>query len=100
MEWVRQLLRLFGWKNQQFESLTETQIGHWKVRVWRSHETLERAASAGHKDFETDLLNATIYGDNAAPVSLAKIIMRQPGVSCVAVVDANGNGVSAYPDWH
>ena len=47
-------------------------------------------------------ISAIIENFSHAPQSkvMQAMIMKLPRVACVAIVDANGNGVSASPDWH
>lgn len=97
MEWLKQFARLFGWKNRQFESLHEWNRGPWKIRVWRTERSLGDAYTNG-----TQAIEAVIdrFDPQHKPVQLHEELMRLADVACVAIVDANGNGVSAYPDWH
>jgi hypothetical protein len=98
MEIVKQVARLFGWKNAQFESLWERNVGEVKIRVWRASSSLEQA---GDPKDRADI-DAVIDNFEHAPTSkiMQRTLMALPRVACVAIVDANGNGVSAYPDWH
>ena len=43
MEVIRQIGRLFGYKNRQYETLTEVNTQGWKVRIWREAKSLEEA---------------------------------------------------------
>lgn len=96
MEILKQAARLFGYKNKQFETLTEFMIGGAKVRIWRQAKTLEAACAFPHEDYR----NAVISVVNHAPMDAwISEIMKLPSVACVAIVDAKGNGISAYPDW-
>jgi len=51
MEWLKQFARLFGWRNRQYECLTETNVGGLKVRVWLSCKTLADAVWFDHGRF-------------------------------------------------
>lgn len=97
MEWLKQFARLFGWKNRQYETLTEANVRGLKVRVWATQASLQGALSFDHERL-ADKISAVAEHQPAS--KLHEEIMRWPGVACVAIVDANGNGVSAYPDWH
>lgn len=98
MEWLKQFARLFGWKNRQYESLYEWNVGETKIRVWRTADSLEQAGDLADR-IE---ISTIIENFRHAPQSkvMQATIMKLPRVACVAIVDATGNGVSAYPDWH
>jgi len=99
MEIVKQVARLFGWKNQQFESLHEWNKDGFKIRVWRTCSSMEAASFERCADISKFLDLACANGNWFVSDVHAKL-MAMPRVACVAIVDANGNGVSAYPDWH
>jgi len=96
MEILRQAARLFGIKNRQYETLSEVNAGGWKVRIWRTAGSLKAAQA-----FDQGAMQASMLGivETLAPEFWAKELMKLPGVACVAIVDARGNGISAYPDW-
>jgi hypothetical protein len=72
--------------------------GHLKIRVWRTEPSLGDAYTA---DFVTITNVIDAFGPSGGhPIALHAALMALPRVACVAIVDANGNGVSAYPDWH
>lgn len=98
MEWLKQFARLFGWRNKQFESLHEWNQDGWKIRVWRTNASLTEAYGESCRDIEMELSWCPDVGRNVR--DLHAKLMAMPRVACVAIVDANGNGVSAYPDWH
>jgi len=96
MEIIRQAARLFGHKNKQFETLTELNTQGHKIRIWRAAKTLELA-----KVFEQDQFQEQM-SQIASSVPRDKwevAFMRLRKVSCVTIVDANGNGIACYPDW-
>ena len=97
MEWLKQFARLFGWRNRQYESLHEWNRGPWKIRVWRTERSLGDAYNNGTQRIEAIVAE---FDPSHKPISLHERLMALPNVACVAIVDANGNGVSAYPDWH
>ena len=97
MEIVKQVARLFGWKNAQYESLHEWNRGPWKIRVWRTESDLEGAYTTSASELWRVI---STFSEDDGPRRLHKALMSLPRVACVAIVDANGNGVSAYPDWH
>lgn len=101
MEWFKQIRRLFGWKNVQYESLLEFSVGNKKVRVWTTHTSLRNAED--HKyEFRRETLQFLV--DNSEYQSnedLIKLICKnEPDVACIAITNENGNGISYYPDWH
>lgn len=98
MEWLKQFARLFGWRNRQYESLHEWNERGLKIRVWRAHPSIAEASAHEALDLEEAVYDFRTNG--LAPDWLQDRLMRYPRVACVAIVDANGNGVSAYPDWH
>lgn len=97
MEIIRQAARLFGHKNRQYETLTELNAGGFKVRIWRSAKSLEAAKAFDHAKLQ-EHMQQVASGLPRDQWEMA--LMRFPNVACVAIVDANGNGVSSYPDWH
>lgn len=96
MELLRQAARLAGRKNPQFESLTEVNHADWKIRIWRTAETLEAARTFDHASMQAGMLQA-IHA--ISPDKWLAALMKLPNVACVAIVDPTGNGASAYPDW-
>lgn len=96
MEWLRQLFRLFGRKNPQFESLTEFVGNGLKVRVWRTEANICEAAAPDRND----LCDVWLKNIQRPVVVIANEFGALPRVACIAIVDDNGNGVSYYPDWH
>lgn len=97
MEILRQAARLFGHKNKQYETLTEITAQGAKVRIWRSAKSIEAAKAFNHTQFAQHIRSVT---DSLPQDHWEAALMRLPNVACVAIVDANGNGVSSYPDWH
>ena len=96
MEILRQAARLAGVKNPQFESLTELNHEGWKIRIWREAKTLEAAKTFNHAALQESM--RMVVGSKA-PDDWFAALMKLPNVACVAIVDPNGNGTSAYPDW-
>lgn len=100
MEILRQAARLFGRKNPQYETLTEVTFNGeatLKVRVWRAAKTLDEAKAFDHGRLKGHI-GAVI---NNYPVEKWQgVLMQLPNVACVAIVNASGDGVSSYPDWH
>lgn len=97
MEILRQAARLFGRKNPQHETLTEVATASGKVRIWRTVKTLDEAIQFDHRRFTGHIRAVT---DNFPVEKWQGVLMQLPNVACVAVVNADGNGVSSYPDWH
>ena len=97
MEILRQAARLIGRKNPQYETLTEVNTGLGKVRVWRTAKSLAEASQFDHRAFKAQVRAVT---DMSAFPEWQRMLMRLPNVACVAVVNADGDGVSSYPDWH
>ena len=95
-EILRQAARLAGVKNPQFESLTEINWLEHKVRIWRTAKTLDDAKAFDHVAMQTAMLEAIIA---LSPNDWFAALMKLPNVACIAIVDPNGNGASAYPDW-
>lgn len=93
---IHWIARLFGYRNEQFESLTEYYDNGVRVRIWRSERSLEAAAAPDTRDLEDAWANTP----QTDIVILARAIGSKPRVSCVAIVDRDGNGISYYPDWH
>lgn len=98
MEWLKQFARLFGWKNAQFETLTEINVSGMKIRIWGSHTTLDAALSFDHEDFSRRI--ELLASDYTSREKLYRRLMQIKNVACVAIVNDRGNGVSVYPDWH
>jgi hypothetical protein len=100
MEWLRQFARLFGWKNAQVETLTEWTIGQWRVRVWRTQPSIYAAFEADNRDLRAST-NAIVCGrDGPTAAQIVAALAALPRIACIAIVDADGNGISVYPDWH
>ena len=97
MEVIRQIGRLFGYKNRQYETLTEVNTQGWKVRIWREAKSLEEAEQFDHASLQARMLAICETLDRKA---WHADLMKLPKVACVAIVDAQGNGVSGYPDWY
>lgn len=97
MEILRQFARMLGVRNRQFETLTELNFEGLKVRIWRDAPSLEYAQAFDHEIMRAEMLK--ICQTHASGEWQAKM-MDMPKVACVAIVDKDGNGVSAYPDWH
>lgn len=95
MEIFRQLARPFGFRNRQFETLTEINLDGRKVRIWRTARNPKTAAGFDHADFRAQMF-AACTGPEADWLGR---LMKLPNVACVAIVDPAGCGVSAYPDW-
>jgi hypothetical protein len=96
MEILKQAARLVGFKNRQYETLTEITSGLWKIRIWRQAKSIEAADAFDHDKFKGLMRQiATTQPRSSWTASLMKL----PHVACVAIVDQNGDGVSAYPDW-
>ena len=99
MEILRQAARLFGIKNRQYETLTEVSVHGeetLKVRVWRTAKTLDAAKTFDHSAFKAKM-HETI--DALSVEAWQAALMKLPAVACVAIVNADGDGVSSYPDW-
>ena len=99
MEWLKQFARLFGWKNTQFETLTEANAAGLKIRIWSTRPTLEEATCFDHDAFAQQIeqiANSYAYSRE----KLFRRLMAMPNVACVAIVNQGGQGVSVYPDWH
>lgn len=96
MEILRQAARLFGVKNPQYEALTEVNEAGLKIRIWSQCKTLEDAKAFDHPRRQEQMkeIAASLPADQ-----WSQAMMRLPAVACVAIVNAEGNGVSAYPDW-
>lgn len=97
MELFRQVLRLFGVRNRQQESLNRYYVGQFEVRVWRTQRSLDLAIAPDNRDIIA--LTTGLNGLDVAPMEIVKAVSRLPRVACVAVTE-NGNGVSFYGDWH
>lgn len=97
MEILRQAARLFGRRNPQYETLTEVATASGKVRIWRTVKTLDEATQFDHRAFKAQVRAVT---DMSAFPEWQRMLMRLPNVACVAIVNADGDGVSSYPDWH
>ena len=97
MEWLRQFARLFGYKNRQYETLTEVECDGHKIRIWRTAPTLLHAQDFDHTTFALSVME---FAEDHNPSEWHYELMRLPHVACVAIVDSHGNGVSAYGDWH
>lgn len=97
MEILRQLARLVGHKNRQYETLTEVNVQGYKVRIWRQARTLEQAKRFDHFAYAEHMANVC---SQLKPEEWSAMLMKLPDVACVAIVNAQGNGVSAYPDWY
>ena len=97
MEIIRQAARLFGRRNRQYESLHEWSKNGWKIRVWRTEPSLGHACTVPADDLVAAI---DAFEPGLKLRQMIEILMRMPRVACVAIVDASGNGVSAYPDWH
>lgn len=109
MEILKQIARLFGRRNPQFESLTEfvayddpvsmadtERRIKLRVRIWRTETNICEAAVPDRRD-----LNDMWRACAARPVVvIANEFGSMDRVACVAIVDAQGNGLSYYPDWH
>lgn len=96
-EILRQIARLFGQKNPQYETLTEIVTGVNKIRIWKTHKNLEATTQFNHQNFSKQVRLIT----DMHPVETWPILLMQiPNVACVAIVNTEGNGVSIYPDWH
>ena len=96
-EILRQAARLAGVKNPQFESLTELNHHGYKIRIWRTAKTLEAAQTFDHASLQYVMRDAIVA--TLTPDDWFTALMKLPNVACVAIVDPNGNGASAYPDW-
>lgn len=96
MEIIRQFGRLIGIKNKQYESLTEINFEGYKIRIWRTAGTLKKAQDFDHTKLKADM--EAIVSTTAGEHWTAEL-MKLPKVACVAIVDASGCGVSAYPNW-
>ena len=96
MEWLKQFVRLFGFKNAQVESLHEWNKDGFKIRVWRSNPSLEAALGENAADIEAHVMRSRF----ATIEEVIRDVRKFKRVACVAVVDPAGNGVSFYPDWH
>ena len=88
---------MLGRKNPQYETLTEVNTSAGKVRIWRTAKTLDEAKSFHHAAMQANIRSIT---DRMPREQWEATLMRMPNVACVAIVDADGNGVSIYPDWH
>ena len=97
MEWLKQFARLFGWKNRQYETLTEANVAGLKLRIWSTSPTLQAAEAFDHAALKSQMERLAAEWH---PSKLHGELMKLPNVACVAIVDGNGNGVSGYPDWH
>lgn len=96
MEILKQFARLFGYKNRQFETLTEINVDGAKIRIWREASSLEEAQTFDHDALMIQMHNVcTLF----PPRYWTAQLMKMPRVACVAIVNAKGNGVSAYPNW-
>ena len=97
MEIIRQAARLFGHKNKQYETLTELNTEGHKIRIWRVSKALVDGKAFDHDQFREQMRQIA----GSVPVDKWEAaFMRMPKVSCVTIVDANGNGIACYPDWH
>ena len=96
MEVLRQVARLFGRKNKQFETLTEENANGFKVRIWRAAKTLDEAKAFDHGALREHMRQIT---QSLPREKWEAALTTLPAVACVAIVDAEGNGVSSYPDW-
>ena len=102
MELLKQFARLFGYKNEQFESLNEYTYREYKVRVWLYYSSLEEAdanRSLVHANTQ-NALNAFYSISLSFNEIVTKILTVTSNVACIAITDKEGNGVSYYPDWH
>lgn len=97
MEWLRQFARLFGWKNRQYETLTEVQCDGHKIRIWRTAPTLMHAIEFDHGEFAQSV-SAFCEANNPSDWYLQ--LRDLPHVACVAITNMEGCGVSCYGDWH
>ena len=100
MEILRQAARLFGRRNPQYETLTEVTFNGeetLKVRVWCSARTLDEATQFDHQRF---MGHINVVMGHYPVEKWQGVLMKLPNVACVAIVNAGGNGVSSYPDWH
>lgn len=96
MEILRQAARLVGHKNKQFETLTEENANGFKIRIWRTAKTLEAAKAFDHAQMKDHIRQ---IAGSLPRDKWEAALMRLPHIACVAIVDADGNGVSSYPDW-
>lgn len=96
MEWLKQFVRLFGFKNAQVESLHEWNIPGYKVRVWRTQPSITEATLEECTDIDAILKT----GRFELPNDILGALKKCKRIACVAIVDSAGNGVSYYPDWH
>ena len=96
MEILRQAARLVGFKNRQYETLTEINTTGFKVRIWRAAKSMNEAWQFNHGDLSEQM--RTIC-ETVDPKHWQETLMKLPHVACVAIVDGQGNGVSGYPDW-
>ena len=96
MEIIKQFMRLFGRRNPQYESLTEYNTDKLKVRIWRTEATLFDASVPDR----SELLSVWRSVAERPVVIIANELGACDRVACVAIVDADGNGMSYYPDWH
>lgn len=95
-EILRQAARLIGFKNKQYEALTEINAAGMKLRIWSACKSLEAAKTFDHPTLQEKMrkVAASIPADQ-----WTQTLMALPNVACVAIVNSEGNGVSAYPDW-
>lgn len=96
MEILRQAARLAGVKNPQFESLTEINYEGYKIRIWRTAPSLEAGKTFDHASFQKTM-HAVIA--STPQDGWLEALGTLANVSCVAIVDAQGNGASFYQDW-
>lgn len=95
MNWIK---RLFGWKNRQYETITQVQVGALQFRIWSTVASLEEAIVFDHTALATKITDIATRRDDRKLMLAA--MMRLPKTACVAVVDPQGNGGSFYADWH
>lgn len=99
MEILRQAARLVGFKNRQYETLTEINFqgeGGAKIRIWRSAKSIKAAQAFDHAAMQAQMREIV---ETLSSESWIAELMKLPNVACVAIVDGQGNGVSGYPDW-
>lgn len=96
MEILRQVARLAGRKNRQYETLTEENANGFKVRIWRAARTLDEAKAFDHNAMRQHMRKIT---QSLPREKWETALMALPAVACVAIVDREGDGVSVYPDW-
>lgn len=82
-------------KNRLYETMTHTDIGPYKVRVWRKVETFAMGPDAAVLEKKTQLLqNVSVI----SPQSIVAAIEELSGIEAVEVLVGQNGGI-VYPDW-